>query len=107
MSRRLIKTILVLVSMLFLNIEATQAGLLGKLRLYIAAEMPPWQLAFITCGTLGLLFFLFVIFTPLQINDQRWSWYNYFTYHPEKSGFANKKQAVGKISRILAQKRKA
>lgn len=106
MSRRLIKTILVLVSMLFLNIEAAQAGLLGKLRLYIAAEMPPWQLALITCATLALLFFLFVIFTPLQINDQRWSWYSYFTFQPEKSGFGNKKQTVSKISRILTQKRK-
>jgi hypothetical protein len=106
MSKRLLKVILILVSLLFLNIEAAQAGLVNKLRLYIRAEFPPHQLALILFVVFTLAAFCYIIFTPLSINNERWSWYNYFSFQPEKGGFKNKRALVKRINNILSQESK-
>ena len=101
MSKRMIRTILVLVSMLFLNIEAAQAGLVGKLKLYIAAELPHWLLVMLLGSALLLIPVLLVIFTPLYINNQRLVWHSYFTFHPDLSRFAARRRSVNRIRETL------
>jgi len=80
MSKRLIRFIAILVSLLFINIEAAQAGLVHRLRLYIKAEMSSEELFFSSLAFLLGTFVLYVIFTPLRINNQRLGWYTYFTF---------------------------
>ena len=103
MSKRVLKVILVLVSMLFLNIEAAQAGLVHKLKLYIQSEFPPHQLALILFVAFTVGAFCYIVFTPLSINNERWSWYNYFSFEAEKSSYRNKRALVKRISGILSQ----
>lgn len=106
MSKRVLKVILVLVGMLFLNIEAAQAGLVHKLRLYIQSEFPPHQLALILFVVFTVGAFCYIVFTPLSINNERWSWYNYFSFEPEKSSYKNKRALVKRINGILSKGKK-
>ena len=107
MNKRVLKVILVLVSMLFLNIEAAQAGLVNKLKLYIQAEFPPHQLALILFIIFTVSAFCYIIFTPLSINNERWSWYNYFSFQPQNRTYRNKRVLVKRISTILTQRKEA
>src|SRR5687767_1720255 len=107
MNKRVLKVILVLVSMLFLNIEAAQAGLVSKLKLYIQSEFPPQQLALILMAFFTVAIFSYIIFTPLSINNEKWSWYNYFSFQPERGSYRNKRILVKRINHILVQKKNA
>ena len=103
MNKRLVKLILVLVSMLFLNIEAAQAGLVTRLRLYISSEVPPHQLMFTLICLSVVFIFAYIIFTPLHINNERWPWYNYFSFQPESTSFRKKKMVVKRIRAVLKE----
>jgi hypothetical protein len=107
MNRRVLKVILVLVSMLFLNIEAAHAGLVTKLRLYIQAEFPPQHLLFLTFGLFSLGLFAYVVFTPLRINNERLTWLNYFASGTDKNSMRHKRLFVKRTSDILLEKKAA
>lgn len=104
MNKRLLKTILVLVSMLFLNIEAAHAGLVGRLKLYIQSELPTHYLWCVAVATAFMAMLVYVIFTPISINNQKWSWYNYFSFQPGRSSYGTKRLLIKKITKLLAQK---
>src|SRR5262245_45742029 len=104
MNNRTIKVIIFLVTLLFLNIEAAQAGLVQQLKLYIRHEFTEWQLTYIL-GGMGLFGILsYIIFTPVLIGSEKWAWYKYFTFNPVRPKYQDKRQAIKKISGILSQK---
>lgn len=104
MSKRVVKLILVLVSMLFLNIEAAQAGLVGKLKLLISAELPPQQLTAATICVSVLAVIAYIIFTPIRINNERWPWYDYFRFQPESTSYRKRRIVVKRINKVLRQR---
>lgn len=103
MNRRLVKIIIALVSLLFLNIEAAHAGLTIKLKDYIGSGLSPFEIASGFILTAGALFLLYVIFTPLRINNQRLSWYSYFTF-TAKDSVREKRKLIEHINGVLRER---
>ena len=104
MNSRTIRVIILLVSLLFLNIEAAQAGLVHKLKLYIRQELSQWELIYILSGMLLFGLLSYIIFTPVLIGSEKWAWYKYFTFNPVRQKYQDKRHMVKKISGILSQK---
>ena len=65
MGKRTFKWIVTLVSLLFLNIEAAQAGLVSRIRLFIEAEFGRSELWYITLSLLAVSAVLYVLFSPV------------------------------------------
>ena len=101
----MIKLILVLVGMLFLNIEAAHAGLVGKVKLYIRAEFAPEQLTAIVAALLGLAVLGYVLFTPVRINNERRRWLNYFSHSNHRKSMRHRRQFVARINHVLVERR--
>jgi hypothetical protein len=96
-----LRIIIILISLLFINIEAAQAGLIHRLRLYIRTEFSETQLVYWTVFVLLLSSLLYIIFSPLPIGHEKWSWFHYYTYNPKKNKFQRKRETVARISRLL------
>ena len=96
-----VRFIIILVAMLFLNIEAAQAGLVYKLKLYISHQFPDYDLLFVSGGLFVLGFFSYVLFAPVIIGNEKWAWLNYYYYQPRRNKYSNKRASVRKISNIL------
>jgi hypothetical protein len=105
MKNRTIRIIAILVCLLFINIEAAQAGLILKLKLFIRHEFADYRLEYISLILLLTSALAYIIFSPVAIGSEKWAWYNYFTYNPGRNNYSNKKDVVKKISVILNQKR--
>lgn len=101
MKKRTLKTIIILVSLLFINIEAAQAGLIHKFRVYIRHEFSATQLLYFIAGIAFLGFLSYIIFTPVLIGKQKWSWFTYYSYNPGRHDYQSKRDMVKKISGIL------
>lgn len=101
MKSRTLKTIIILVSLLFINIEAAQAGLLHKFKAYIRTELTDFQLVYILLGLLALSFIGYVIFTPVLIGKEKWAFLSYYSYNPAMNRYQNKRLTVRKIASIL------
>ena len=104
MQNRTIRVIIFLVGLLFLNIEAAQAGLVHKLKLYISHEFTESQLYYMLGGVMVFGVLSYIIFTPVLIGSEKWAWYKYFTFNPVQQKYQDKRQMVKKISGILNQK---
>ena len=104
MNNRTIRVIVFLVGLLFINIEAAQAGLVNKLKLYIRTEFTEWQLFYILGGIALFSILSYIIFTPVLIGSEKWAWYKYFTFNPVRPKYQDKREVVKKISGILSQK---
>jgi hypothetical protein len=96
-----IKTIIVLIALLFINIEAAQAGLVHKLKLYIRHEFSDYQLLYISVAILFLGFLAYIIFTPVLIGKQKWAWLSYYSYNPSRHAYQSRREVIKKISEIL------
>jgi len=101
MKKGTLKTIIILVSLLFINIEAAQAGLIQKFKLYIRHEFSDYQLTYFIGGLLFLGFFSYIIFTPVLIGKKKWAWLSYYSYNPGRHDYQSKRVMVKKISGIL------
>jgi hypothetical protein len=101
MSRKTFKVIVILVGLLFLNIEAAQAGLIHKFKSIILNELTDFQLFYISAGVFSCGFLLYVTLTPVSIGNQKSVWLDYFPNNPHESRFQSKKNLVKKISTIL------
>jgi hypothetical protein len=101
MKNRTVRVIIILVALLFLNIEAAHAGLIHKFKLFIQHEFPNLQLLYITGGLLTFGVLMYIIFTPVPIGKEKWSWFNYYTYNPNRHNYHSKREVVKKISGIL------
>jgi hypothetical protein len=104
MNNRTLRVIIFLVGLLFLNIEAAQAGLVHKLKIYISHEFTESQLCYMLGGILVVGALSYVIFTPVFIGSEKWAWYKYFTFNPVHQKYHNKREMVKKINGILSQK---
>lgn len=101
MNSRTFKVIVILVGLLFINIEAAQAGLIHKFKAIILHEFPDYQILYITMGFAAVGFVLYVMLTPVSIGNQKSIWLDYFPNNPNKSPYQNKKDLVKRISVIL------
>ena len=101
MKNRTLRVIIILISLLFLNIEAAHAGLIHKLKSYIRLEFTDFELFYIFGGSLSLAFLGYVIFTPVLIGNKKWAWLNYYSYQPNRHDYQSKRDMVKKISGIL------
>lgn len=101
MEKRTIKTIVILVSLLFLNIEAANAGLIHKFKLYIRHEFSDDQVFYLSAGLLFFGFLCYVIFTPVLIGKEKWAWLSYYSYNPNRHDYQSKRDVIKKISGIL------
>lgn len=93
--------IIVLVAMLFLNIEAAQAGLIQRLRVFVDHEFPNqpirlWVLAGVLTGLL-----LYVIFSPIVIGREKWTWIKLFRFQPTTRNYRKKRASITRISEVL------
>ena len=104
MRNRTLKVIIFLVGLLFLNIEAAQAGLVHKLKVYISHEFTESQLYYMLTAIVVVGALSYIIFTPVLIGSEKWAWYKYFTFNPVRQKYQDKRQMVKKISGILSQK---
>ena len=101
MKKGTVKTIVILVAMLFLNIEAAHAGLIGKLKIYIHHEFSNSQLLYAFISLSALSFLIYVVFTPVVIGKRKWSWLTYDSNSPSKINYQHKRDSVRKIEEIL------
>lgn len=107
MSNRTFKTILLLVGLLFINIEAAQAGLIHKLKSYILHEFTDFQLFYISAAVLSVGFLIYVVATPVVIGTQKSVWLDYYPNNPNFSSYQNKKDLVKRITSMLTGTPKA
>lgn len=102
MKNRTLRIIMILVGLLFLNIEAAHAGLVQKIRSYILQEFPDhFLLGAVLIVVLLLTGFLYIIFAPVLIGNEKWDWLNYYSYQPGRHDYQNKRASIRKISGIL------
>jgi hypothetical protein len=101
MRKGTLKTIIILVGLLFLNIEAAHAGLIHKFKIYIRHEFSDYQLLYFAGGLLFFGFLSYIIFTPVFIGKRKWAWLSYYSYTPNRHDYQSKRVMVKKISGIL------
>jgi len=101
MKKGTLKFIIILVSLLFVNIEAAQAGLIHKVKIYIRHEFSDYQLMYFICSMLFLGLLSYIIFTPVLIGKQKWAWLSYYSYTPNRHDYQSKRDMIKKISTIL------
>jgi hypothetical protein len=101
MKNTTVRVIIILVALLFLNIEAAHAGLVQKIKIYIRHEFPNDQLLFIVSSILFLGCLGYILFAPVLIGKEKWAWLNYYSYQPNRHDYQNKRMSIKKISSIL------
>lgn len=99
MYKKTYKFILVLVALLFANIEAAHAGLVHKLKLYIHHEFSDWQFLLILIGFISFGLLTYIIATPVSIGKQKLIWLTSFSY--SRDSFESKRKFVAKTGNIL------
>ena len=99
MNSKTAKVILILVGLLFANIEAAHAGLVHKLKLYIHHEFTDWQFILILTLAFFVGFLTYIIATPVSIGKQKLIWPTTFSYH--KGTFESKRKFITKAGNIL------
>ncbi|MCC6369648.1 MAG: hypothetical protein IT236_01445 [Bacteroidia bacterium] len=104
MSNRTFKTILFLVGLLFLNIEAAKAGLLNRFKYFIHSEFNNEQLAFLSIGFVLLAGLLYVMFAPVAIGNQKSIWLDYSPKAHKGGTYQSKRDQVKRISLVLNNK---
>lgn len=100
MTKKSIKIIVLLVTMLFANIEAAHAGLVHKLKLYIHHEFATWQFVLILCALMLLSFISYIVLTPVSIGKQKLILLTSFSF--TKDSFDAKRKFVTKTGNILS-----
>src|SRR5947208_1026701 len=98
---RTLRVIIILVALLFLNIEAAQAGLVYKIRVYFRHEFPDQHLLAWSFVCICIVAFLiYVVFASVLIGNQKWDWLNYYSYQPNRHNYQSKRVAIQKITGI-------
>lgn len=99
MKKRTLKTIITLVSLLFLNIEAAQAGLIHKFKTYLGREFSGYQLFYIVGATFAVAALAYIIYAPAFKEDKTKTFRERL-----KDDFHSQKARVKKISGFLNNK---
>ena len=100
MSNRTFKVIVFLVILLFINIEAAQAGLVHRLKLFIQNEFSDFQLFYISGGTLVVAVLLCIIAMPVHIGKEKRIWFTDIDVSGAHD-YRSRRMAVKRISNIL------
>jgi hypothetical protein len=101
MKKGTLRIIIILVSLLFVNIEAAQAGLVHKVKIYIRHEFSDYQLVYFISAMAIIGFLSYIIFTPVHIGKRKWAWLTYYSYSPTRHDYQSKRDVVKKIAVIL------
>jgi hypothetical protein len=99
MGKKTFKVIVILVSLLFLNIEAAQAGLVTKFRHFIQAEFPQNELWYIIGAVFSTGFVLYVICAPVP--GQQKTSISHFDFFFRANSYTDKRMTVKKIAATL------
>jgi len=99
MTKKSFKIFVLLVAMLFANIEAAHAGLVHKLKLYIHHEFATWQFVLVLAGLMLFSFLAYIIITPVSIGKQKLIFLTSFSF--TKASFDSKRKFVAKTGNIL------
>lgn len=99
MKNRTFRTIVILISLLFINIEAAHAGLVQKFKLYIGHEFPGLQFIYIVGAALTIVFLLYIIFAPAFKEGVKIAGNSYYMHNT----YQNKRNNIKKISDILRE----
>ena len=101
MTKSTLRLIIVLMAMLFLNIEAAHAGLISQFRFFLNREFPdqqfPWLLTLLMLAGL----FIYGLFAPNPIGKQKRVWLNYTPFQSKKQTYDQKRASINRISGIL------
>ncbi len=100
MEKRTLKTMLILICLLFINIEAAQAGLVKELRHFVDAHFsePAFLISLIT-----LLFgsgFTAILLLPVRIGTEKKMWFTDIEPGHHKK-FHARRQSVTRIAKVL------
>jgi hypothetical protein len=101
MNKSTLRFIVVLMAMLFLNIEAAQAGLISRFRLYIHREFPDQQFPWLLTGLVVAGFLLYILFAPVPIGKEKRVWLNYEPFQRKKHSYHKKRSSVSRIANVL------
>lgn len=97
MKNKTVKVIVILVGLLFINIEAAHAGLIQKFKIYIGHGFPGYSLIYIVCATLSVALLSYIILAPAFKEKGKFAGNSYYS----QQTYQNKKNRVKKISEIL------
>ncbi len=100
MSSRTIKTIITLNLTLCLTIEAAQAGLLHKIKLFLLQEFNLTALTMTAMAFIVILAVLYILLAPVSIGRQKSVWLN-MSEGSKPNGMGHRKAQVRRISAIL------
>lgn len=101
MSKSTLRFSIILVITLFLNIEAAQAGLLTRIKIYVLREFPDQQFPWLISGVVLGSIFLYGLLAPVKIGKEKRVWLNYDPFPARKHRFDQKKASVSRISEVL------
>jgi len=101
MNGKTFKVIVILVGLLFINIEAAQAGLIHRFKSFILHEFSDFQLFYMVSAIAAVGFLLYVLLTPVLIGNEKSVWLDYYPSDRQRSRYQNKKEMVKRISVIL------
>lgn len=96
MKRGTIKIIFILIGLLFLNIEAAQAGFVHKFKVYIGREFSGWELFYTLGAVLMISSLIYIIYKPAFKDEKAKAGRGRLL-----QGFKKRKTHVKKISSIL------
>jgi choline-glycine betaine transporter len=101
MKNKTVRIIVILLCLLFLNIEAAHAGLIQKFKSQVLHEFSDFQLFYLIFGLSIIGFLSYVIFTPISIGKEKLPWYKWSTFSINRHNFNNKRIVIKKIAIIL------
>lgn len=101
MNKSTFRIIIVLVCLLFVNIEAAQAGLVHRIKLFINNEFPPNQFVFLIICASFFIFVAYVVLAPVNIGKEKRAWLDYYRIQPKKRSYQHRRIAVNRISDVL------
>ncbi len=101
MKNKTFKISIFLICLLFINIEAAQAGLIQKFKIQVLNDFSEYQLFYLIGSTVVFIFFIYVVFTPISIGKDKFIWYKLDTFALNRHNYQSKRIVIKKISTIL------
>ena len=97
MKNKTVKVIIFLVGLLFLNIEAAQAGLIQRFKLYIGHEFPGYGLAYLFAFALPAALLSYIILIPATFKESG----RHISGYNTRQTFGSRRSEIKKIANIL------
>jgi hypothetical protein len=101
MKKGTFRFIIVLVALLFLNIEAAQAGIVQRIRFYIHSEFPDHQFTYLMIIAVFISLVAYIIIAPVPIGKEKWSKLDYYRIQPRRHTYKARRISVNRIADLL------